>query len=458
MYGYKNDYGLDKKFSQFRDLRELIRYGANSYGQNTAFKIKVASSPEGNTYEEKTYRDFFRDMERLGSALTKRCQKGDRVAIVGRNSYNWILADVTIACGIGVVVPLDASLAHDDLEAQLIRSGATAIFYDKEHQEAVADILMGGKTALRRGFTIDFRDEMIRGAEFIEDLLNEGEKILNKNDFTYMYSEIDPDALAFIQFTPGNAKAVMLSHANLMSCNWGFNCEEYFPQNDIAMITLPLHDIFSFMGMITFVSQGIVSVFCDGPDRIIDNMKEYQITVFQGTPEMVRQLYDTAEENIEQKGKRKSVERRLRICAFFDRFNINLREFLLRFINESFGGTLRFIISSVSAPDPVVQETLTSYGILTVHGYGLTEAASVISCESYRYIKHGSSGKVMPNMIARIDDPDDSGYGKLVIKGDNVMLGYLDDPQETARVLDADGWLMTDDIGMIDKDGFLFIA
>ena len=460
MNGYKQDYGLETKFSRFRDLRELIRFGANTYGLNTAFKIKVTSSPEGNTYEEKTYRDFFRDMERLGSALTKRCRKGDRVAIVGDNSYGLILADVTIACGIGVSVPIDASLDKDELEERLIRSGATAIFYDKDHRDAVAEILMGGRTGLRRGITIGFRDDVIKGAEFMDDLLEEGEKILAANDFTYMYSEIDPDALAFICFTPGNSgrpKAVMLSHANLMSCNWGINCEQLFLQNDIAMITMPLHDIFSFTGLLTFISQGIVIVFCDGHDKILDNMKEYQITVFQGTPEMVRELYDIAEECIDSKGKRKGIATRLRICAFFDKFRINLRKFLFRFINENFGGALRFVITSYSAPDPTVREALNKYGILTVHGYGLTEAASVISCETYRYIKHGSSGKVMPNMIARIDDPDENGYGELVIKGDNVMLGYLDDPMETARVMDADGWLRTGDRGMIDRDGYLFI-
>ena len=158
-----------------------------------------------------------------------------------------------------------------------------------------------------------------------------------------------------------------------------------------------------------------------------------------------------------KEGKTKQVETAKKICDAADKVGINLRKIMFKKIIDEMGGRMRFFINGAAALDPVVQEGLNSLGILTVQGYGLTETSPTIASETYRYIRKGSCGHVMPNVEARIDDQDEEGIGELVVRGDNVMLGYYDDPEATAEVME-DGWFHTGDLAYFDKDRYLFIT
>ena len=118
---------------------------------------------------------------------------------------------------------------------------------------------------------------------------------------------------------------------------------------------------------------------------------------------------------------------------------------------------MRCLINGAAALDPVVSKGFNDFGILTVQGYGLTECSPTIASESYRYLKPGSVGKMMPHMDYMIDEPDEAGIGELMVRGDNIMMGYYDDPAATSEVL-KDGWLRTGDLAYFDKDGYLFIT
>lgn len=468
MNGYKKDYGLEKKFFQFTDMRELMEYSAKKYADHVAFITKTKRSPEPE-YKNTTYAEMFREMGYLGTALVKHGLKDKAVAVTGENSYVWVLADMAVACGVGVIVPLDKALQKDELLSCLNRSHAKAIFYDKKHVDMIKEIFEDGSSELTQAFAMDgaeviepASDESFGTRRFcsVEDLLEEGRTAVEAGGRAYLDAEIDPDKMSYLLFTSGTterSKAVMLSHRNLMSCNYGMNCEELFFPDDVDMMILPLHHIYGFMGLVTFISQGLTTCFTDGLKYIAKNMQEYHVSVMMSVPLLLENMYKKINKGIEKQGKTKQVAIAKKVCNAADKVGINLRKIVFKKIIDEMGGRMRFFINGAAALDPVVQEGLNSLGILTVQGYGLTETSPTIASETYRYIRKGSCGHVMPNVEARIDDPDDEGIGELVVCGDNVMLGYYDDPEATEEVME-DGWFHTGDLARFDKDDYLFIT
>ena len=466
MNGYKKDYGLEKKFFEFTDMRELMEHSAKRYADHVAFITKTKRGPEPE-YKNTTYKEMFREMGYLGTALVGRGLKDAAVAVVGENSYQWVLADMAIACGVGVTVPLDKALQKDELLSCFKRSHAKAVFYDKKHAAMLTEIFEEGSSELEQAFAIDGADVISPEVEdapsrfcSVEDLLEDGRKAVDAGDRSYIDAEIDREKMSYLLFTSGTterSKAVMLSHKNLMSCNYGMNCEELFFPDDVDMMILPLHHIYGFMGLVTFISQGLTTCFTDGLKYIAKNMQEYHVSVMMSVPLLLENMYKKICKGIEKQGKTKQVAAAMKVCNAADKVGINLRKVVFKKIIDEMGGRMRFFINGAAALDPVVQEGLNSLGILTVQGYGLTETSPTIASETYRYIRKGSCGHVMPNVEARIDDPDGDGIGELVVRGDNVMLGYYDDPEATEEVME-DGWFHTGDLARFDEDDYLFIT
>lgn len=452
------DYKLEKKFYEFRDLRELLRTSAEKYADKVAFvtKIKDKKTKEVN-YINTTYAKLFETMGYLGTALVERGYQGRRVAVIGDNSYNWCLAYFTASCGVGVTVPLDKALQKEELVSCLQRSDAEVIFYDRKIAKIIEEIYEEKSTGLSLLISMDFESEV--GTPLMY-LIDQGQKLVEAGDRRYLDAEIDPDAMSYLLFTSGTtsqSKAVMLSHRNFMSCNYGMNCEELFFPDDVNMMILPLHHCYGMSGLLTFLSQGMKNCFCDGLKYITMNLKEYGVSVIMSVPLLLESMYKKINKAIADQGMESKVAFAMKVCSASDKVGINLRRKMFKAIIDQLGGRMRFIINGAAALDPVVSKGFNDLGILTVQGYGLTETAPTISSETYRYLKPGSCGKVMPNVEAKILDPNEEGIGELVVRGDNVMLGYYDNQEATDEVL-IDGWFHTGDLAYIDDEGYLFIS
>lgn len=455
--GYKKNYHLERKFREYRDLRDMLRDAAAKYGEKTAFVTKVKDEEKKIGYINTSYIKMLDDVNCLGTALWERGFSGERIAMIGENSYNWVLSFFTAGCGLGVVVPLDKALPADELDSLIKRSSSSLVFCDKKHYKMIKEIALNPERGVRLIVGLDFDPE--EGVSILA-LLDEGRKLLDAGDTRFTEAEIDREALSYLLFTSGTtnrSKAVMLSQKNLMSVNYYMNCEELFFPDDVCMLILPLHHIYGMGGTLVFISQGLKCVFCDGLKYIVNNMKEYGVTCMMTVPLLLENVYKKICKGIEKQGKTETVKKALAVCDAADRVGINLRPLLFKTIHEQLGGHMRFFINGAAALDPVVSKGLNDLGILTVQGYGLTEVSPTIASETYRYIKPGSVGKVLPHVEARIDDPDENGIGELVVKGDNVMLGYYDDPEATAEVL-SDGWFRTGDLARFDEDGYLWIT
>ena len=452
------DYKLEKKFYEFRDLRELLRTSAEKYPDKVAFvtKIKDKGTKEVN-YINTTYANMFETMEYLGTALIEKGYQDKRIAVIGENSYHWCLSYFTAGCGVGVVVPLDKGLQKEELESCLNRSNAEVIFYDKKQAKVIEQIYKDQTTNLSLLIAMDFASQE---GENMMNLIDMGQKLVENGDRRYLDAEIDPDALGFLLFTSGTtqqSKAVMLSHRNFMSCNYGMNCEELFFPDDVNMMILPLHHCYGMSGLLTFLSQGMKNCFSDGLKYITMNMKEYGVSVIMSVPLLLESMYKKINKAIESQGMESKIQFALKVCQTSEKVGINLRRRMFKPIIDQLGGRMRFIINGAAALDPVVSKGLNDFGILTVQGYGLTETSPTISSETYRYLKPGSTGKLMPNVEGRIPEPNEEGIGELIVRGDNVMLGYYDNQEATDEVI-KDGWLYTGDLAYFDEEGYLFIC
>lgn len=454
------DIDLAARFFEFSDLREMLRYSAKKYGEKTAFVTKIKEKgTKAVSYHNTSYEELYDEMIALGTALYDRGYKDRRVAIIGENSYKWCLAYFTAANGVGVTVPLDKALEREEIVSCLNRSNSTIIFYDKKMAKLIEDIIESGETNLEFAVTLDFKSENLDRPS-IDEMIANGKQFIASGNKEFENCKIDREAMSFLLFTSGTtqqSKAVMLSHKNFMSCIYGMCCEEFFYVDDVNLQLLPLHHCYGMLGLLTFLVQGMKNTFCDGLKYINKNLKEYKVTVMMSVPLLLENIYKKINKAIASQGQEKKIAFALKLCKMSEKVGVDIRRKMFKPIIDQLGGHLRFFINGAAPIDPVVAQGLNDFGILTVNGYGLTETAPTIASESYRHLKAGSVGKLMPNVEAKIIDPNDEGIGELVVRGDNVMIGYYDDDAATNEVL-IDGWFHTGDLAYFDEEGYLFIT
>lgn len=454
------DIDLVARFFEFSDLREMLRYSAKKYGNKTAFVTKIKEKgTKAVSYHNTSYEELYDEMIALGTALYDRGYKDRRVAIIGENSYKWCLAYFTAANGVGVTVPLDKALEREEIVSCLNRSNSTIIFYDKKMAKLIEDIIESGETNLEFAVTLDFKSENLDRPS-IDEMIADGKQLIASGNKEFENCKIDREAMSFLLFTSGTtqqSKAVMLSHKNFMSCIYGMCCEEFFYVDDVNLQLLPLHHCYGMLGLLTFLVQGMKNTFCDGLKYINKNLKEYKVTVMMSVPLLLENIYKKINKAIASQGQEKKIAFALKLCKMSDKVGVDIRRKMFKPIIDQLGGHLRFFINGAAPIDPVVAQGLNDFGILTVNGYGLTETAPTIASESYRHLKAGSVGKLMPNVEAKIMNPNDEGIGELVVRGDNVMIGYYDDDAATNEVL-IDGWFHTGDLAYFDEEGYLFIT
>ena len=291
-------------------------------------------------------------------------------------------------------------------------------------------------------------------------MISEGREKIRDGFRDFLDKEVKEEDVAVYLFTSGTtseSKIVMLTHGNISSNIRDMLGMKIFYPEDVNMAFLPFHHSFGLVGVLVFLSSGADNVFCDGLKYVQKNFAEYGVSVFVGVPLLVENLYHKVMKQIEKQGKTKTVNTGLKISAFARKLGIDARRKIFGEIIEKLGGILRLIISGAAPLAPEVAKGLNDFGIVTIQGYGLTETSPVLSAERPWAIFPGSVGTPMFSVKLRIDDPDENGIGEIVAQGPNIMLGYYNQPEETADVI-RDGWFYTGDLGRIDGKGNLWIT
>ena len=444
----------NKDIIEFNNIKEIIYNSAKIYKDNIAFTIKHQNEKEIE-YQDVTYKELLDDINALGTAMYLKGAKNKRVAIIGKNRYEWIVTHLANLLGGIVSIPLDKDLQLEELENSLIRSKADYIVFDEKIVDRIEEIKKNNKTNLKDYICMS----NISGYETVPNLINEGKKqIKNNNEYVnFKIKNNDMNILLFTSGTTSKSKAVMLSQRNIASNVYALQTCEDIRSTDVNIAFLPFHHIFGSTCMLVMLACGAKTVFPDGLRYIKKNLNEYKVSVFVGVPILVEAIYKTIMKEIDKTGKTELINSALKISKVLKKFHIDVRRRLFKQIIDALGGKLRFIISGGAPADPLISKGFNDFGIKTVQGYGLTETSPVIAAEDDKHMKNGSIGITMKNVELEIVNKDENGIGEIRVKGPNVMLGYYEMQEETNKVL-KDGWFYTGDLGYKDEEGYLYIT
>ena len=379
-----------------------------------------------------------------------------RIAVIGKNRYEWVVAHLSNLFGGIISIPLDKDLQFEELENSLIRSEADAIVFDSKLEEIISKIKEQNKTNIKEFISMD----NIEGYTKFQDLLEKGKKLLEQEEKKFIEYKINENELSVLLFTSGTtsqSKAVMLTQKNIASNIYALQSVEDIKDTDTNIAFLPFHHIFGSTCLLLMLAIGVRTVFPDGLRYIKQNMKEYKVSVFVGVPILTEAIYKAILKEVDKQGKTKIVKIATKISNLLLKMHIDIRRKLFKDILEGLGGELRLIVSGGAPADPLSIKGFNEFGVEILQGYGLSETSPVICAENYKYRRTGSVGLPMRNDVIEIVNQDEKGIGEIRVKGPNVMLGYYKMKEKTEEVL-KDGWFYTGDLGYFDKDGFLFVT
>lgn len=432
-----------------KDIRELINYAADNYGDKDAFIIKHKDKKE-ISYEHISYNRFKEDIVAFATYLNHHGFADKRISIIGNNCYQWLVTYFATVNGIGTVVPLDKGLPYEEVVSSLQRSKAEVLVYDDAHEDIVNQLIGDDNTSVSRFIPMSKLDQCIK----------EGLSFYHGGNNSYFDREIDANAMSIMLFTSGTtaqAKAVMLSHENIVSNIYAVSASIKITKDDVNMAFLPFHHTFGSTGMMVMIHYGTCTTFCDGLKYLQKNLVEYKVSVFVCVPLLIEGIYKKVMATAKKQGKDKLIGKMTKLCNFLLKFGIDVRRKVFKSVLEQLGGNIRLIVSGASAIDKEALAGFQAFGITTLQGYGLTETAPILAAECKGNLRLGSVGKALCNVDIKIEDPNEDGIGEVVARGPNVMLGYYENQEETDKVL-KDGWFKTGDLGKIDDDGYLFLS
>ena len=446
-----------KEFIDFMNIKEIIKYSTENYAENTAFTIKNKTG-KNTEYKKITYKQLNEDINALGTALLKLGLKGKRIAIIGKNRYEWILSYITTLNGVGIAVPLDKGLPEQEIILSVQRSKADAIIFEENMIDFMKKIKQENETNLTQYILMD--DVREEGFLNLNKLIETGKEDVDKGNKEYIDAEIDNEKMSVILFTSGTtslAKAVMISHRNIASNVAALKYEQPFCSSDTNIAFLPFHHMYGSTCLILMLSDGVNNVFCDGLRHIQENLKEYKVSVFVCVPLILEAMHKKIMQTIDKTGQRKKFEFGKKLSKFLLKLGIDVRRKLFKQILDELGGEVRAVVCGAAALNTKVAEDFNAIGVYTVQGYGLTETAPVVSGENKDTLGYNSCGKPLLNVEVKISNPNEDGIGEIAVKGPNVMLGYYENEEATKEVL-KDGWFYTGDLGYLGKKGHIYIA
>ena len=461
--------GIERYHGRVRlpDLKQHLRYVAEKYGDADAYVFRRV--PKGPVFT-RSYNKLLQDAESLGTELLAMGLGGQRIVIVGANSYEWVVAHHAVVGGVGVSVPLDRQLPEPEVINLSRRGEADAfIFHPKHLAIAVATSL--ALPGIRYFICMDpeqLEEPMPEDPRFLvmDKLLVKGRERIAAGDRSFLDAKIDPEAMCSLLFTSGTtatSKGVMLNHRNICENVYAAVRVLEISAGDRYLSVLPLHHTFeNTVGVYIMTYYGACICFTDGLRYLTDNLKEWKINVMLGVPLLFENIYRQICKTLEKSGKTALVNRMIGIAGFLRMFGIDLRRKLFHQIHDALGGHINLCVSGAAALDEEVIRFFNGIGIDFFSGYGLTETSPVV-CVGNRIMNvFGSVGQPLPGVEVAIDttetEPGPQAIGEILTRGPNVMMGYFQNPEDTAEVLGADGWFRTGDIGYLDKKGCLHIT
>jgi len=470
-----------------KTIIELFETSVAKFPNNTYLWEKQNGNYTGTTYQQT--HDF---VFRFAAGLIKLgIQKGDRVGLISEGRNAWIISELGVLYSGGINVPLSVRLeSGNELKFRLTHSGCKMIVVSKGHASKIEDI-RNELPDLEKVIYLDGKENP--GAKDISynEVLALGDEYLktNRTDFEAVYQTIGPDDIANISYTSGTTadpKGIMLSHLNyasnviqantLLEITPEWKTLAFLPWDHSFAHTACLY-CFMYNGA-SVASLEIGKTPMETIKNIPKNIKEIQPNILMSVPAVAKNFRKGIEAGIKQKGAtaEKLFNHALKIAykyngkgwdrgkgtrAIYKPLLKLYDKILFSKIREGFGGKLDLFIGGGALLDIELQRFFYAIGMPMCQGYGLSEASPVISSNALHAIKFGTSGRLVKYLDLKICDSDGNKLplgekGEIVVKGENVMKGYWNNPKASADAV-KDGWLYTGDMGYMDSDGFLYV-
>lgn len=404
------------------------------------------------------YKDVARKIEKLHILLAESGIKpGDKVAVCGRNSSHWGVAFLAILTYGAVAVPILHEFKADNIHNIVNHSEARLLFVG----DVVWESLNEAEMPLLEGIILitDFTLLVCRSKqlEYAREHLNElfGKKFpRNFRREHVSYRRDNPEELAVINYTSGTtsfSKGVMLPYRSLWAnTQFAFDVLTLKPGDRIVSM-LPMAHMyglaFEFLYEVACGCHVFFLTRMPSPKIIFQAFADVKPHIVIAVPLIIEKII---KKNVLPKLETLKMKVLLKVPIINDKIKAAVREQMI----QGFGGNFYEVIIGGAAFNQEVEKLLKSIDFPYTVGYGMTECGPIICYEDWKRFKPGSCGKAAPRMEVRIDSPDPQNIvGEILTRGDNVMLGYYKNPEATAQILDADGWLHTGDLGVMDEEG-----
>ncbi len=451
-------------------LIELFFYQANKQNKKSIF-LQWLNPNNKKTY---TWEEAEKSILKLSKTIKENIKEGDRCLLVSENRPEWFISDLAIMLSGGITVPAYTTYTEEDYRYLIEDCEPSLVIVSNNEMLRKLSNTINKKDFIKKVITLDEVNKVISNLNLISkekyldfniilknNLLEEGKIQNNKLKRT------SPACIIYTSGTGGNPKGVILSHGGILN-NLVGACEimkPLFNSRPIFLTWLPLSHSYEHCVQFAQIAVGAKVFYAEKIEKLLENISEAKPTIMTAVPRFYQNLYNKININLKKQTgfKAKLIDATLRLgkkkllnqkMTFSEKLiNLIVEVLVRKKIKKQFGGNLKAFISGGGALDKEIGEFLNSVGLPTLQGYGLTETSPVVSCNPIHKIKVETVGPPFKGNLVKIADD-----GEILVKGENVMLGYWNKKEETDQVI-IDGWLYTGDIGEIDpEDGYLKIT
>ncbi|HHH84343.1 MAG TPA: hypothetical protein ENL15_00125, partial [Firmicutes bacterium] len=429
-----------------KTLQDLFLQNGKLYETRKALQIF-----RDGAYKSYTYGQYLDYALKLGSFLRELgYEKGERVGVLGNNSPEWAMVYAACLLQGFIAVPIDRLLGIHEIIHIINDSDMRGLFAEGKFYEAVTEAKKE-MPALKDIYELNYS-----GETGFYSLLEKVREIPELPDV----DPEDPAVFLYTSGTTGKTKGVILTHKNLVSNLLAIRERLQIQPEDNLLSILPLHHAYEgTAGFLTPIFSGSLITFSPSLANrdIVRSMAETGVTKMVGVPLIFEKMYNSIQSNISKLPPAKKAIVKLlfltaRIRRLFDK-SLNGTKGIFKPLLEKAGfQNIDFFVAGGAALPPHINKFFFLLGIPIIQGYGLTETSPVLSAVDPRDVDFYSVGRPLKGVKVRIYNPDETGVGEIVVRGDNIMKGYYKEPGKTAEVL-KQGWFYTGDYGFIDKKG-----
>ena len=440
--------------TKINTIKEMMNLAVKETGNNIAFEYKDNITKKIIKIK---YKEFQEDIDKLGTALSTINMIDKHIAIIGKNSYNWITVYLTTIQSNGVFVPIDRELTYENILYVLKNSDSEILFFSIEYKKYVDKLK---KDLPNIKFFIGFSEEKDNGNILsYKDFMEKGKKELKEGNKQYTdIKHEDTNQMRMLVYTSGTtgvAKGVMLSEHNLVSSvYYGLQVSTVYKK---CLSILPYHHTYEAVsGILVAIHKHATICINDSLKNVLKNLQLYKPDYIYLVPAFVEVFYKNIWNNAKKSGKEFGLKFLIILSNILRKIGIDKRKVFFKSIHEAFGGNLRKIVAGGATIRPEIGKFFNSIGIPLIAGYGITECSPLVSVNMDDFNDPSTAGIVLPCCEIKFENVNENGDGEICVKGDIVMMGYYKDPEKTNRVL-KNGWFNTEDYGRLNKKGQLII-